>query len=96
MEWAGLEVPKEPPKQLNQREKDKVTTVFTPKVRKRRGGLLEHQPKERTVDGKTVERKISERKTVARQTDEKRNQSSKNRPTTGEKRKPAKPRRIRS
>jgi len=96
MEWAGLEVPKEPPKQLNQREKDKVTTVFTPKVRKRRGGVLEHQPKERTVDGKTVERKISERKTVARQTDEKRNQSSKNRPTTGEKRKPAKPRRIRS
>ncbi len=81
MEWAGLAVPKAPPRQLNQREKDKVTTVFTPKVRKRRGGVLEHQPKERTVDGKTIERK----------TDEK----TKQRPVTGGKRKPAKNRRIR-
>lgn len=81
LEWAGLEVPKAPPKQLNQREKDKATTVFTPKVRKRRGSVLEHQPKERTVDGKPVEHK----------TDEKRQP----RPSTGAKRKPAKNRRIR-
>jgi len=53
MEWAGLAIPKAPPKQLNQREKDKATTVFTPKVRKRRGGVLAHPPKERTVDGQT-------------------------------------------
>ena len=52
MEWAGLEVPKAPPRQLNKREKDKATTVFTPKVRKRRGGVLEHPPSERTPDGK--------------------------------------------
>jgi 23S rRNA pseudouridine2605 synthase len=57
LEWAGLDVPKAPPKQLNQREKDKATTVFTPKVRKRRGGVLEHPPKERTVDGKAVEKR---------------------------------------
>lgn len=55
MEWAGLDVPKAPPKQLSRREKDKATTVFKPKVRKRRGGVLEHPPKERTVDGKAVE-----------------------------------------
>jgi 23S rRNA pseudouridine2605 synthase len=54
MEWAGLEVPKAPPRQLNQREKDKATTVFTPKARKRRGGVLEHPPQERTADGKPV------------------------------------------
>lgn len=55
LEWAGLDVPKAPPRQLNQREKDKATTVFTPKVRKRRGGVLEHPPKERSVDGKPIE-----------------------------------------
>lgn len=54
LEWAGLPVPKAPPRQLNQREKDKATTVFTPKVRKRRGGVLEHPPQERAADGKTV------------------------------------------
>ena len=30
LEWAGLEVPKAPLRQLNQREKDKATTVFMP------------------------------------------------------------------
>ncbi len=44
LEWAGLPVPKAPPRQLNQREKDKATTVFTPKVRKRRGRVLDHPP----------------------------------------------------
>ena len=33
LEWAGLEVPKTPLKQLTQREKDKATSVFVPKVR---------------------------------------------------------------
>jgi 23S rRNA pseudouridine2605 synthase len=53
MEWAGLDVPKAPPKQLSQRDKDKATAVFTPKVRKRRGSVLEHPPKERAVDSKS-------------------------------------------
>jgi len=57
LEWAGLEVPKAPPRQLSQREKDKATTVFTPKVRKRRGGVLEHPPQEKTADGKTADNK---------------------------------------
>lgn len=63
LEWAGLPVPKAPPKQLNQREKDKATTVFTPKVRKRRGGVLAHPPKERAVDGKPADDKRKPRPT---------------------------------
>ena len=47
LEWAGLEAPKAPPRQLNQREKDKLTTVFTPKERKQRGSVLNHPPRER-------------------------------------------------
>ena len=53
LEWAGLEVPKAMPRQLNQREKDKATTVFTPKERKQRGSVLNHQPRERSADGTT-------------------------------------------
>lgn len=49
--WAGMEAPKAPPRQLNQREKDRITTVFTPKERKRRGSVLAHPPKE--GDGET-------------------------------------------
>ncbi len=41
LEWAGLEVPKTPMKQLSQREKDKATSVFVPKVRKQRGSALD-------------------------------------------------------
>jgi len=44
LEWAGLEVPKTPLKQLNQREKDKATTVFMPKVRKQRVSALDRDP----------------------------------------------------
>jgi len=44
LEWAGLEVPKAPLKQLNQREKDKATTVFMPKVRKQRMSALDRDP----------------------------------------------------
>lgn len=44
LEWAGLEVPKTPLKQLNQREKDKATTVFMPKVRKQRMSALDRDP----------------------------------------------------
>jgi 23S rRNA pseudouridine2605 synthase len=44
LEWAGLEVPKTPLKQLNQREKDKATAVFVPKVRKQRMSALDRDP----------------------------------------------------
>ncbi len=50
LEWAGLEVPRAMPRQLNQREKDKATTVFTPKERKQRGSVLNHPPRERSAD----------------------------------------------
>ncbi len=49
LEWAGLPVPKAPLKQLSQREKDKATSVFVPKVRKQRRSILETLPRE---DGK--------------------------------------------
>jgi 23S rRNA pseudouridine2605 synthase len=45
LEWAGLEVPKAPLKQLNQREKDKATAVFVPKVRKQRVSALDRKPR---------------------------------------------------
>jgi len=48
LEWAGLEVPKAPLRQLTQREKLKATAVFTPKVRKQRISALDRPP--RTVD----------------------------------------------
>ena len=44
LEWAGLEVPKTPMKQLSQREKDKATAVFVPKVRKQRVSALDRDP----------------------------------------------------
>jgi 23S rRNA pseudouridine2605 synthase len=44
LEWAGLDVPKTPMKQLSQREKDKATSVFVPKVRKQRGSALDRDP----------------------------------------------------
>ena len=47
LEWAGLEVPKTPMKQLSQREKDKATSVFVPKVRKQRGSALDRDPAHR-------------------------------------------------
>lgn len=53
LEWAGLEAPKAPPRQLSQREKDKATTVFTPKERKQRGSVLNHPPRERSADGES-------------------------------------------
>ena len=52
LEWAGLEVPKAPLRQLNQREKDKATAVFMPKVRKQRGSVLDRAPREIGEDGK--------------------------------------------
>ncbi len=81
LEWAGLPIPKAPLRQLNQREKDKATTVFTPKVRKRRGKVIDHPPKARDEAG-SADRQGP--KTGARK------------PRTGpSKRKPAKNRRIR-
>ncbi len=47
LEWAGLEVPKTPLRQLNQREKDKATAVFVPKVRKQRVSALDRDPANR-------------------------------------------------
>ncbi|MDX1914951.1 MAG: pseudouridine synthase [Methylophilus sp.] len=46
LEWAGLPVPKSPLKQLSQREKDKATSVFVPKVRKQRGSVLDRAPRD--------------------------------------------------
>lgn len=51
LEWAGLPVPKAPLKQLSQREKDKATTVFVPKVRKQRGSVLNRIPRELDAEG---------------------------------------------
>ena len=45
LEWAGLEAPKAPLRQLTQREKLKATTVFTPKVRKQRRSVLDTPPR---------------------------------------------------
>jgi 23S rRNA pseudouridine2605 synthase len=59
MEWAGLDVPQTPHKQLSKHEKDKATAVFTPKVRKRRGSVLAHPPKEKESDGKVVKSRKS-------------------------------------
>ena len=61
LEWAGLEVPKTPLKQLNQREKDKATTVFMPKVRKQRMSALDRdpayrKPQESSENGRPVSR----------------------------------------
>ncbi len=53
MEWAGLEAPKAPLRQLNQREKDKATTVFMPKVRKQRKSVLDRAPRE-NIEGSVV------------------------------------------
>jgi 23S rRNA pseudouridine2605 synthase len=50
LEWAGLEAPKAPLRQLSQREKDKATTVFMPKVRKQRLSALDRVPRE-AVEG---------------------------------------------
>ncbi len=47
LEWAGLEVPRTPMKQLTQREKDKATSVFVPKVRKQRNSVLDRDPSNR-------------------------------------------------
>ena len=54
LEWAGLEVPKAPMKQLSQREKDKATSVFVPKLRKQRGSALDRKPREMGADGRPV------------------------------------------
>ncbi|OIR00101.1 ribosomal large subunit pseudouridine synthase B [mine drainage metagenome] len=53
LEWADLAVPSAPLKQLSQREKDKSTAVFTPKVRKQRISALDRQPRDATADGET-------------------------------------------
>jgi len=44
--WAGLPIPKAPLKQLSQREKDKASAVFVPKVRKQRGSVLNRAPRD--------------------------------------------------
>lgn len=46
LEWAGLPVPKAPLRQLTQREKDKATSVFVPKVRKQRISALDRPPRD--------------------------------------------------
>jgi len=56
LEWAGLEVPKTPMKQLNQREKDKATAVFVPKVRKQRMSALDRDPNYKKQHGQLAEK----------------------------------------
>lgn len=51
LEWAELPVPKAPLKQLSPREKDKVTTVFTAKVRKQKTSVLDRAPRENGKPG---------------------------------------------
>lgn len=51
LEWAELAVPNAPLKQLSQREKDKSTTVFTPKVRKQRVSALDRPPRDAATEG---------------------------------------------
>ena len=51
LEWAGLPVPRKPLKQLSPREKDKATSVFTAKVRKQRGSVLDKAPRENERHG---------------------------------------------
>ena len=51
LEWAGLEVPKAPLRQLTQREKLKATAVFTPKVRKQRMSVLDRPPRAADAGG---------------------------------------------
>lgn len=53
LEWAELQVPKAPLRQLTQREKLKTTAVFTPKVRKQRISALDRPPRETTDGGET-------------------------------------------
>lgn len=75
LEWAGLEVPKTPMKQLSQREKDKATSVFVPKVRKQRVSALDRDPAHRKSRvtgeqtrpaGQDVDKKTGLNKPVAR------------------------------
>ncbi len=63
LEWAGLEKPQTPMRQLNQREKDKRTATFTPKERKRRGTVLAHPPRQGAgqEDGKLLDGNIEKR-----------------------------------
>ncbi|MES2012127.1 MAG: pseudouridine synthase [Pseudomonadota bacterium] len=51
LEWAELAVPNAPLKQLSQREKDKSTTVFTPKVRKQRVSALDRPSRDAATEG---------------------------------------------
>ena len=55
LEWAGLEVPKTPMKQLSQREKDKATAVFVPKVRKQRMSALDRDPTKKSRENNSRE-----------------------------------------
>lgn len=85
LEWAEMPVPTAPPKQLSQRERDKATTVFKPRVRKRRGRVLDHPPKARDEESQAGDSDGKHAKTNSR----------KPRASNGPKRKPSK-RRIRS
>ena len=66
LEWADLPVPTAPLRQLTQREKDKSTAVFTPKVRKQRISALDRPPREAGEGAKTYSGKSDARNTVAK------------------------------
>jgi 23S rRNA pseudouridine2605 synthase len=67
LEWAGLEVPKTPMKQLNQREKDKATAVFVPKVRKQRMSALDRDPNYKKQHEKTENNRPGSRMDIGSQ-----------------------------
>jgi 23S rRNA pseudouridine2605 synthase len=68
LEWAGLPVPNTPLKQLSQREKDKATSVFVPKVRKQRGSVL-NKPTRETRNTGAQSGEASEARTPVRRSD---------------------------
>ncbi|HSR01981.1 MAG TPA: pseudouridine synthase [Methylophilaceae bacterium] len=59
LEWAGMPVPRGPLKQLSQREKDKATSVFVPKVRKQRGSVLKRSPRDASSNASDIEHKAA-------------------------------------
>ena len=97
LEWAELPVPNVPLKQLNQREKDKASTVFMPKIRKQRKSVLDRVPREATEGearpyrGKSegARSSVTAKKPVPRKNANRRVRQTSDLPVAGAKKKPA-------
>lgn len=59
LEWAEMPIPRAPLKQLSQREKDKATSVFVPKVRKQRGSVLKRLSRDASSNDSVIEHKAT-------------------------------------